>query len=384
MRALPALLLLLACAHGPTAEQLLAWQGVPHAPASLSSEMAIADVDLLLYAMREGYGGRRHVDAVKFQGAVLALEALKESPPPGAKALCDAVGEILAKVPDNHLRASLEGKGCGSRPMLEGHVGANQHPSDTWHVETTDQVVRISITRMPSHEEPLWNGFIDKVRTALPDARAVVIDARGNGGGDDTIAYQLAALLWGGDVPAPSRQIVSQTPATFALAINDLVLRVRRLESKHEPVPEYLSRKLTEKRHGFDEARAGRLQPEIERPSQTGAPFDAAKGFDRPVYLLIDRACASSCESIVEVLERHPRFKTVGENTGGFVHFGNMGYAVLPRSGIVVQMATDFWRFDDGRYVEQVGYAPKLRVAPGGDALAAALADLEASGSVSH
>lgn len=46
---------------------------------------------------------------------------------------------------------------------------------------------------------------------------------------------------------------------------------------------------------------------------------------------------------------------------------------VLPYSHVLVQLATDFWKFRDGRYLEGTGFAPKLKVEPGKDALEVAL-----------
>jgi hypothetical protein len=386
------LLLVVACAHGPRAEDLLAWEGVPHAPAvALTPEQVTADVDLLLFALREGYGGRRFVQPEQLHTAVAALEALKAQPPSTAQALCTAIAQALVPIADNHLRASLD-RSCqsGYAPAV-GHVGPNFAASKVgpWAVDSLDsaqgKIARISITEMPMHEDEVWSGFLQAARDALSGARAAVIDLRGNGGGDDTTGLKLAEIFWGGPTPWLSYRVVSQTPATQALAMNNTLLQVRRLEAKHESVPDYLHKRLEEQRHSFEAALAGRLPPEIEERLSSGGPFDAAQGFDRPVYILIDHACASSCESTLDAFERHPRVLTVGENTGGFIHFGNMGMAVLPRSGIVVQLATDFWKYDDGRYLEKIGIAPKLRVPPGADAMTAALEHFAAaSGGVGH
>ncbi len=59
----------------------------------------------------------------------------------------------------------------------------------------------------------------------------------------------------------------------------------------------------------------------------------------------------------------------MGENTGGYLHFGNLGTLVLPNSGIVIQIATDFWKYKDGRYLEGIGYEPKIPIKSGTDAL---------------
>ena len=81
----------------------------------------------------------------------------------------------------------------------------------------------------------------------------------------------------------------------------------------------------------------------------------------------------SACESLLDYFEGHPYSRRVGENTAGMLHFGNEGFVLLPNSQISVQMATDFWKYKDGRFVERIGYAPHFRVEPGQDALNVAL-----------
>jgi C-terminal processing protease CtpA/Prc len=85
----------------------------------------------------------------------------------------------------------------------------------------------------------------------------------------------------------------------------------------------------------------------------------------------------SACENALQAFEGHPRVMTVGENTGGAVHFGTVGDLVLHHSQIVIGIATDFWRFRDGRFVEKTGYAPRFPVQPGGDALETSLKELK-------
>jgi C-terminal processing protease CtpA/Prc len=153
-------------------------------------------------------------------------------------------------------------------------------------------------------------------------------------------------------------------------------LSIAKHQAQGRPPPPYVVAHRQKFLEGYRAASAGKLPLEAEERENPSRPFDLRKGFQRPIYVLFDRGCASSCESGAEFLAPHPNVITVGENTGGFVHFGNLGCAVLPVSRIVVFIATDYWKFDDGRDVEKTGYAPKIRVPPGTDALEAALEDL--------
>ena len=134
---------------------------------------------------------------------------------------------------------------------------------------------------------------------------------------------------------------------------------------------------MKEDENNFNLALKHKLPEEFDRQLDNKTPFNPdALAFKKPIYILIDRKCASSCESVVEIFESHPYAKTIGENTGGFVHFGNMGFIVLPYSQIIVQMASDFWRFKDGRYIEFIGHTPEIRVKRNRDALKSAVKEL--------
>jgi len=83
---------------------------------------------------------------------------------------------------------------------------------------------------------------------------------------------------------------------------------------------------------------------------------------------LIDADCASSCESTTDAFENNTLVKTVGENTAGYVHFGNSGGVILKNSGIRLQVAISYNSYLDGRFIEKVGITPKIPVPAGSDA----------------
>ncbi len=88
-----------------------------------------------------------------------------------------------------------------------------------------------------------------------------------------------------------------------------------------------------------------------------------------PVNVLIDRGCGSTCELVVESLEKLPFVHMVGERTTGVVQFGFVGWLYLTRSHLIVHVPTQGTTYQDHRQVEKVGYAPQHQVPQGEDAM---------------
>jgi hypothetical protein len=356
----------------------------------LSPAAVERDVDVLLHALEHGYGGRKYIDKPSFTRALLSLRRLRERAASftDSGSLCDAIDEILLELPDNHIHARRQDADWSERrerSMRRATVGRNVGSSEgrTWslhHREVAGMPVPVlSILSLPPAEDVSWTGFRDAVSEIIRSAPALVLDLRGNQGGADTMPRVLAAALFGTDEPPSlhARRIESQTPETLALAVNTARLRAMKHARRNEPVVAYVRERLDKMLRRYEESKRGSLPTERSEPFQR-IEVPATLAFPRPIVVLIDAGCASACESALEALELHPHVLTVGENTSGSVHFGNMGILVLPNSQIVVQMATDFWQFHDGRFVEKVGYAPKIRAAGNEDALDVALGKLAA------
>lgn len=173
----------------------------------------------------------------------------------------------------------------------------------------------------------------------------------------------------------PAQFIRRQTPEAIAVFLNNFGLRIlfNRLKGQ-QPTPD-LFEIYNEWHDRYLQAKSGTLDPEItyKIPKVEANP---AKLFKGPIRVLMDADCGSSCESTVEALELHPSVKTVGENTAGYVHFGNMGRLWLKHSNIFVAIPTQSFEFADGRFVEKVGYSPGIAVPSGMDALDVAIEDI--------
>ncbi len=339
--------------------------------ARLERQQIKEDLHYLKAAVAAGYAGPEFSRRL---GAV----SLEETSSLG---FCERLAAVFENVRDAHLRAGVEFRACGRRPA-PGRVGANLAGATNQWLQKT--IVRngktievLAIPKFLPRFDAGWNGFLDAVRTLRQSARPFVIDLRGNAGGDDSMGFELARILMGLEpfvnLPSPveSRRF-RQTPEAFALQSNHWALNISRLRAEGAAVPPYMYQRRDEILSWMERAKNGQF-PEQYVENLPESAFDQSKIFSPDLLVLVDRACASACETTLQVLENIPGRVLVGENTYGAVEFGDVGRLLLPHSRIVVSLATMNVKFRDGRRVEKSGYAPDLTVPEGADALEAAL-----------
>lgn len=353
----------------------------------LSQKDVAADIEQAVYALENAYSGSRHLPTGEFKTLVEGVHSIQG--PLSAQELCKRIDHLMDQVSDNHLTAKLNDKPCfPNEQKTKGSVGANFYKEKdgvSWAVRLDKKkkktALLISIAGFPKSTSPIWNGFIDQVKQALPKADFVILDMRGNGGGDDSKGIELSNLLAGVNLKSPyGPQWNSFKPETYQVFVNTFEYWARIRREKGEEVPPYIAQLKIDFIKKRDLALKG------ERPrlgdDETQAPeqeFVYEKSIKKPIYILIDAECASSCESATDFFEYNPLVKTVGQNTAGYVHFGNNGNVFLNNSGTSLQMAISYNSYRDGRFIEKKGITPKIRVPSGQDAMKAAWEDFEKS-----
>ena len=358
-------------------------------PETITSDQASEDIDFLVYTLSKAYGGRQHAPDDSYSKMITALKNILNAPT--LKEFHTQIDEALFLMPDNHMMAFYKSSVSEKRSAGDkvGHVGKNniknykkiwetridrldRRMDRTDRIDHTDQkkILYISILRFPRSTSDEWNGFIPSVVSHMKRADSIVIDLRGNSGGDDTKGIELAEVLFGHPIEHPiKRQYRNQTPETIALAENRIKIETMNYQFNGEKIPDYLIEDLRESKERYAKAIKGEIPPEYIRTNKgTGNRKNPVTGFKKPIYILIDSACGSSCEFTVAAFEWNNYVKKVGENTNGTFHFSNAGIAVLPNSKIKVMIPSQYSEYYDQRFIERIGFAPDIKVAPGGDA----------------
>jgi carboxyl-terminal processing protease len=200
----------------------------------------------------------------------------------------------------------------------------------------------VGLIRIASFEDPAQERSAISQEKALANAKAILIDVRGNGGGS-TPGQLISALLdrtW--------RDFRYTTPLYVAHAGAQNQVRKAFPQASSDPVTKgYLD--------AFEELR----DAEILTPGAVHPPAkDAYRG---KVILLVDGFCNSACEDFVEPFKTSGRGTLVGEATNGssgqpyYFEFGN---------GMVLRVSSKRYYLPDGSAFEGVGMKPDVEVRP--------------------
>ena len=348
-------------------------------PESVSPQELKEDLDVLVYALTSAYAGKQFLPEGEYEKLISSLKGIEEIK--STSDFCKRVGEFFSKVSDRHLSAWLADQKCGDENGLWKAPSRNSFkPKDSkkfWDVSLVKKQGRtfltISVLKFVDHSDPRWSGFMDSLKKNVKRSDAIILDLRGNSGGDDSMGLVLAEYLSGQEVPWPYSPIWnSATPEALQLELNWVERgRVSYLPGK---VPLYIQSRYDELLKKIEDSKSGKLShyEEKERPDRT---FDPTKGYPRPIYILMDQQCLSSCESTIDYFEHHPRVKRVGQNTGGYLHFGNVGDLFLPHSHFEVHLGTSYFAYKDGRFLEKKGIEPVIPVPESADAFDFAVQD---------
>lgn len=298
---------------------------------------------------------------------------------------CLQLQQAFERVRDSHLRAELINQGCSREGRdVAGKVGANlRAQANTWGARKVEgsALTVLAIPEFLPGADSSWSGFLKEVQDLKAAKHAFVLDLRGNLGGDDRMAQAMARVLYGltdaEPVPTPLESRLSkQTAEAFALRANAWAVEILQSRFDGQTQDKALQLRLNERRKTLGwmaKAKTGNYPPisiyEYSQPELSGKEV-----FQAPVYVLIDRGCASTCELMLQYLEALPQRILVGEHTMGVVVYGEVGQLVLPASKTIVTLATTSARYRDDRAIEKQGYVPAIQVAPGDDALDSVLA----------
>jgi C-terminal processing protease CtpA/Prc len=180
----------------------------------------------------------------------------------------------------------------------------------------------------------------------LRDARALVVDVRANGGGDDSFATSWFVKLTRGHLSYPTIDRLD-SEVTLQGDVNMATCELARGDG--DPG----GRSFAETFLGESRATLDRARREHGKPFRAwsrramGDDGAAPKPFRAPLVALVDNGCASSCESFVQYVPQLERGLVVGENTGGVGVFGEVRPYRLPNSGLGMSAGRKYFHDPD-------------------------------------
>lgn len=204
------------------------------------------------------------------------------------------------------------------------------------HSDAAPKVWRIGIPSMDSKLDwPALYADIDAHIAEIRSADRLIIDLRGNGGGNSGFADELANHLWGEDVAKYYETtwgplVYPATPVSRQALAND-VLPSRRKQYEDGKLPkeevtdaEELLAKLNQ---AAAEGRKFVILNDHAPPPRGPRPADPMKA---QVFLVTDHACFSACLDLMDHFTAIPNVYQVGTETGADTIFMDLDVYKLP------------------------------------------------------
>ncbi len=244
---------------------------------------------------------------------------------------------VLAETPPPPLRCTLA-LGDGSRSAIELPMhrvrvggGAARAPSSPAFELAAGPLPRVTVRTFWSGKDTDLTAFVATGST-LRDAKAIVVDVRGNGGGSDTYAKDWLAQLTSQrlvgsvvdrlDSDVTRQGIVNDNTCQIAEGLDDTTA----LKEARERLA-YGNKVVGEAETAGTPLRTWKSRSVLTE-GRAPAPFRA------PLVTVVDHGCASACESFVSHARQLERSVIVGENSGGVGVFGEVLVYRLPKSGL--------------------------------------------------
>lgn len=340
----------------------------------LSSDIK-KDIRHLIYALENAYSGRL-VYPEQYHQMISELRSLEKITHLSHEDYSRKLSLTLANMPDGHLGVTST--------ESEIHLSSSANRPANGNSRKV-RGKNVQIMNLPSFFLPLketGNSIIENVEREMTTADAFIFDLRGNSGGYVEIPLKISALLWGEPYrdnnqiqyfPMPIKSTGTlKNPVAFALFKNNEVL----FHTKHGKRIDSETRKSffesvltfneyeyggTVKKGSYDEYNFAPIS-EIEENTLTYEDSQLKiRGYNRPIFIIVDSHCASACERFLEALEDHPHVKTIGNSrTMGATQFGSIGQLALPESHLIVRIPTSYITYKDGRIIEKRGYEPQI------------------------
>lgn len=240
------------------------------------------------------------------------------------------------------------------KEILDEVESFNYSNLDKW---LPNSIGYIGIPDMVSYDEhPDFQVYLDEVLNRYIDAKAIVIDIRGNGGGTREILQSVSKYIL---QPNNSPWIANVAYVRSDQLLDEDIssMRGKYLFNSHS---EFLN---DGDRRAIDQFAAKYQSPFQVDKSKFSSPYymvlkNGAEAFNCPIYILADEESFSAASIFVSAFKGLPNVKIVGATTNGAS--GRSKYFYLNNSGIRIKLSTMLSFQRNGEPLDGYGTEPDI------------------------
>lgn len=220
----------------------------------------------------------------------------------------------------------------------------NEQHEKPYEFKTLDK--QINYIRLSSFDGGLkdeLNAFYQSIASELNSKPYLIIDLRDNGGGNEECYFKLMPYLY-----------------TKPLIVDNVEVWVSPDNIKrYEELAPGKSTPLIER---MKQAQPYTFIPQVENAVNTWK-LDSVTAYPKKIAILFNRNTASSAEGLITYAVQSDKVITVGENSGGYIGYGNVMETTTPCGKYILRCTTT--KYTNNSKYEYVGIEPMYK--PSGD-----------------
>lgn len=304
------------------------------------------------YLIRVYVGWPVHDDVIKRKVLNYLIKTYKSAHRMTAIELFNLLKVAIEPIPDGHLSIRFNGVRAWMtiKTRLHKDIGQNIAGKSTIKAMMMDNnIAVIGFTGMQKTDE-----FRDIIlafqKDILPKSKALIIDLRGNGGGNSFYSDRFAYFLCGTKISSMKETYIRTTP------------EARKITPTWNPEASWLNAPVSEELRLFS----------------TGKIFniDKKQAYMKPIFILTDENTASGAEMFLLRMVHHPMVRVIGDNSRGMEVYGNMVFCKLPHSDISMTVGSCYRILEYDNF-ELHGFTPDIKCTNGQDAFNIALQEIK-------
>jgi len=258
---------------------------------------------------------------------------------------------------DYHFKIATKGKAWSPAFELDNSNYPKNNPS-----ETSTKIINKTLVFKPGNLTDISNDQKEFLKWVEENDSPFVIDLRNNGGGENTLANELARKVYskGEKIPGNiNREKIGIL--SFTGFANYFFLEASTTEGDERDYYQESGMEILNVIKEAEEENIPLFEIEIEEEELEDMIGQRNSIYKSTIVLWINKFCASACETFVEKLSQLTNVIVVGENTMGALHFGNPTTFELPYSKIQITLPYRFETYDNDA-PEGVGYSPDIHI----------------------